>query len=147
MSSMGIIIRKILGIDTIGKSPNPSIREFILVRGLKHKLLSISQLSNKGKNITFDSSNCRVIKSKSNKTLFNNSRSGDTYTLNLNKITSNDVCLVSKENEQVVVHKYNISYPHGSSEQVVAHKDLIDNLPDLHFKRTNYAMCVKKGSN
>lgn len=60
-------------------------------------LLSISQLCNKVNNITFDSPRCMVIKTKYDQTIFTISRSENTYTVNLNKISSNDVGLLSKK--------------------------------------------------
>lgn len=54
---------KIIGFVTIGKSTNPRTVEVLLVKGVKHNLLSISQLCDKGNNVTFDSSGCRAIKS------------------------------------------------------------------------------------
>lgn len=43
---------EILGFGT--KSPRPTIREGFLVKGLKHNLLSLSWLCDKGKKLTFD---------------------------------------------------------------------------------------------
>ena len=60
----------ILGFGTIGKSLNPTIEEVLLVKGLKQNLLSINKLCDKGNNVIFNSSGCRVIKSKSNETQF-----------------------------------------------------------------------------
>ena len=42
---------KIIGIGSIGISPNPSIENVLLVDGLKH---SISQLCDKGNRVIFD---------------------------------------------------------------------------------------------
>lgn len=83
---------KIIGTGTVGNFYNPAIGEVILVVGLKYNILSISKLYDEGNNITFDSSRCMVIKSKSNQTLFTISRSRNIYTVNLNKISSNNVC-------------------------------------------------------
>ena len=43
---------KIIGIGSIGISPNPSIENVLLVDGLKHNLL-ISQLCDKGNRVLF----------------------------------------------------------------------------------------------
>lgn len=90
---------KILGFGIIDKSPGPIIGKVLLVERLKYNLLSIIQLCDKGNNVNFNSSGCRVTKSKSNKTLFTSSRSGNTYAVNLDKIPSNDVYLLSNEDE------------------------------------------------
>lgn len=87
---------KILGIGIVGMSPRPMIDEVLLVENLKYNWSIISQLYDKGNNVTFHSSGCRVIKSKLNQTLFSNSRSGNTYKVNLNKIPSTNVCRSSR---------------------------------------------------
>lgn len=77
---------KIIDIGIVFKFPSPTIGEVNLVDGLNHHLLSISQLCDKGNSVTFDSYGCRVIKSKCDQTIFATSRSGNIYTVNLNKI-------------------------------------------------------------
>lgn len=96
---------KIIGTGTVGIFYNPTIGEVILVVGLKYNILSISKLYDEGNNITFDSSRCMVIKSKSNQTLFTISRSRNIYTVNLNKISSNNVCFFRNEDEFRIWHK------------------------------------------
>ena len=53
--------RKIIGIGSIGKNSSSSIENILLIKGLKHNLLSISQLYNKGYKVVFESSKCEVI--------------------------------------------------------------------------------------
>ena len=48
---------KILGIRKIGTNPSTSIENVLLVDGLKHSLLSVSQLCDKGSLVSFDSHN------------------------------------------------------------------------------------------
>ena len=57
---------KILGIGKIGTNPSTSIENVLLVDGLKHSLLSVSQLCDKGFLVSFDSYNC-VIENKHEK--------------------------------------------------------------------------------
>ena len=52
---------KILRVGKVSKTPSTSIENILLVDGLKHNLLSISQLCDKGNRVTFDS-NCCIIK-------------------------------------------------------------------------------------
>ena len=51
---------KILGIRIIGTNPSTSIENILLVDGLNHSLLSVSQLSDKGFLVSFDSHNCVI---------------------------------------------------------------------------------------
>ena len=56
--------KKIIGIGSIGISPNPSFENVLLVDRLKYNLLSISQLCDKGKRVIFDKSHCTIEKHK-----------------------------------------------------------------------------------
>ena len=54
---------KIIGIDNIGKESSTLIENVCLVENLKHNLLSISQLCDKGYRVIFDKSKCVIEKS------------------------------------------------------------------------------------
>jgi len=51
---------KILGVRKIGTNPSSSIENVLLVDGLKHSLLSVSQLCDKGFLVSFDYHNCFI---------------------------------------------------------------------------------------
>ena len=57
---------KILGVGKIGMNPSTSIENALLVDGLKHSFLSVSQLCDKGFWVLFDSHSC-FIESKHDK--------------------------------------------------------------------------------
>ena len=61
---------KIISIGNIGKSSSLIIEDVLLVDGLKHNLLSISQLYDKGYNIIFKSIMCIIINEIDNQVLF-----------------------------------------------------------------------------
>lgn len=50
----------IFGKGSVGKPPSTTISGILLVEGLKHDLLSISQLCKKGYKITFTNSCCMI---------------------------------------------------------------------------------------
>ena len=136
---------KIIGIGTIGKSPNTTIENVLLVEGLKHNLLSISQLCDKGNEVVFDSSKCRVINSFTKQTLFTGQRSGNTYIVNLNDLPSNDVCcLISKEDETWLWHR-RIAHIHMDHLNKLVRKDLVVGLPKLHFEKDKLCDACQKG--
>ena len=74
---------KIIGIGNIGNRSSPSIENVLLVDNLKHNLLSISQLCDKGYLIKFDSSNCLIEDAISKEVVFIGSRSKDVYIINI----------------------------------------------------------------
>ena len=52
---------KIVGEGKVGKSPNTTIENVLLVDGLKHNLLSISQFCDKNCKVVFESNKCVVL--------------------------------------------------------------------------------------
>lgn len=68
-------------------------------------------------------------------TLFTSSRSGDIYTMNLNKIASSGcVCLLSNEDESCLQHR-RIYHIHMDHLDKLVHKDLLDGIPYFHFEK------------
>ena len=61
---------KIIGIDNAGKKSSPIIENVLLVDGLKHNLLSISQLCDKENIVIFDKDTCTIENIKDDKSLF-----------------------------------------------------------------------------
>jgi len=57
---------KIIGVSKIGTSSSTSIENVLLVEGLKHSLLSVSQLCDRGYKVSFDYEKC-VIKHEHDK--------------------------------------------------------------------------------
>ena len=50
----------VIGIGNVGNSETPIITNVLLVRNLKHNLLSISQLCDKGYKIKFEKDKCQI---------------------------------------------------------------------------------------
>ena len=78
---------KIMGIGKIGNSKTLSVQHVLLVDGLKHNLLSISQLFDMGNNVTFYPKNCFVSSLNDDKVIFKGERVDNVYIIDLN-----DVC-------------------------------------------------------
>ena len=57
---------QVIGKGHVGKSSNLYIDNVLLVKGLKHNLLSISQFCDKGNKVTFDSNYC-IVESQNDK--------------------------------------------------------------------------------
>mgnify|MGYP003703321643 FL=1 len=91
---------KIIGIGSIGISPNPSIENVLLVDGLKHNLLSISQLCDKSNWVIFDKSHCTIESTNDHKALFVGNHHDNVYIFHFNDLYASDVkCLyVNNEN-------------------------------------------------
>ena len=61
---------KIKGFGSIVQNNKVIIDQVLLVKGLKHNLISVSQLCDKGKKVTFLQEHCMIADSKTNKLLF-----------------------------------------------------------------------------
>jgi len=60
---------RILGVGDIGSGNKVIIKDVLLVEGLKHSLLSISQLCDRGYKITFEPEQCIIADSESTETV------------------------------------------------------------------------------
>ena len=79
---------KIIGIGDIGNTSSNSIENVLLVRGLKHNLLSISQLCDKGYKVIFEADHCVILDKISNEIKFFRKRHKNIYLIDLKKILS-----------------------------------------------------------
>ena len=88
-----------MGEGKVGKSPNPTIDDVLLVNSLKLNLLSISQFCDKNCKVIFESSKC-VIYDDNECALFFGSRHNKIYVVDLcNSKSFNEKCLVSVNND------------------------------------------------
>ena len=88
-----------VGYGLISKD-NVIIEEVALVDGLKHNLLSISQLCDKGNSVTFNSEACVVTNKRSNKVVLTGVRKGNMYLADFNSSNAESVtCLLSKASQ------------------------------------------------
>ena len=79
---------KVIGIGKVG-SPNSScIDDKLLVSGLKHNLLSVSQLCDKGYKVSFDSKSCVVSKLMDNSIIFMGERVSNVYIIDLENLAN-----------------------------------------------------------
>src|SRR3954463_14502490 len=94
---------KIIGSGTISLGNSPSITNVLLVEGLKHNLLSISQLSDNGYDIIFNQKSCKAVSQKDGSILFTGKRKNNVYKTDLKDLKSQKVtCLMSVSEEKWV---------------------------------------------
>ena len=77
-----------------GISNSPLITYVLLVKNLKHNLLSIGQLCDKGFNISFSENKCN-ISDKNQNLIFKGIRDRNIYILNMNVNHNINMCLVA----------------------------------------------------
>ena len=95
---------KIFGKGIVGNENNFLIHDVLHVEGLKHNLLSISQLCDKGYQVTFTPNNCYIRLSNSQEVLLVGKRVNNIYLLHISNPTSIG-CLLTKHEESWLWHR------------------------------------------
>ena len=136
---------KILGVGKIGKDLSTSIDNVLYVEGLKHSLLSISQLCDKGNRVIFDSDSC-IIEDKNSKLVrMIGNRIGNIYMINLDEVSSHDACcLLSKEENSWLWHR-RIAHIHMDHLNKLVTKELVNGLPKIKFEKDKLCDACQKG--
>jgi len=96
---------RILGRENIGTKGSTLIENVLYVERLKHSLLSISQLCDKGYKINFKTNKCTISNEASGKVLFMGKRVNTIYLLDIMHICSENECLLSKDGESWLWHR------------------------------------------
>jgi len=80
----------ITGVGKVCIPPYPSIDNVLLVKRLKHNLLSINQLCDSGYNVTFNKDMC-IIQNKKTSLFFSAKRQGNLYKIKLGDLSSQNM--------------------------------------------------------
>ena len=134
---------KIIGIGSIGKKPSPTIEDVYLVSGLNHNLLSISQLSDKGFDISFKPDKCII--SMNEKIVFIANRKSNVYIFEMNELVNQDVkCLAVIDENPWIWHK---RLGHANMELIskLSKRNFVRGLPSLHFIKDTICEDYAKG--
>ena len=122
---------KIVGIGTIGKSPQPTIENVALVDGLHHNLLSVSQLCKIGYKIEFEHNHCLI--SQNNQVLFQGKCKNNMYTIYFGRGSSNLKCLVALKDDSWLCHK-RLGHVNLKLISKLSNKGLVRGLPKIKFE-------------
>jgi len=126
---------KVIGIGTIGKDSSTCINNVLLVDGLKHNLLSVSQLCDNGFKVTFDLNTCLVTKALDNQVVFKGKRINNVYTIDLHSLTNQNVkCLVSISNDAWLWHR-RLGHATMDLLESLNKGELVRNLPNIKFSK------------
>jgi len=96
---------RILGRGDVGSHDSIIIKDVLLVDGLKHNLLSISRLCDKGYEVTFKPDLCLISHASTCQTLLIGKRVNNIYMLNICDIASSMTCLLSKNDDSWLWHR------------------------------------------
>ena len=135
---------KIIGKGTIGNDSCTLIENVLLVDGLKHDLLSISQLCDKGFRVVFDKNNCIIENASDRKVLFVGNRDDNVYTIDLNDCPTNDKCLSVLLDNSWLWHR---RLGHASMYLIsnISKNSLVRGLPQLKFEKDKICDACQMG--
>jgi len=125
---------KILGKGDVGSHDSIIIKDVLLVEGLKHNLLSISLLCDKGYEVNFKP-DLRLISSPiTNQTLLIGKRVNNIYMFDICNIASSITCLLSKNNDSQLWHR-RLAHIHMHYLNKLLSKNLVEGLLALKFEK------------
>jgi len=119
----------IVGVGKIGKSESKALEEVYHVNGLKHNLLSISKLCDKGNKVTFTSEGCRVEKLDTKEFILTAKRHRNVYKFDIMGMSGTTLkCLSEMANDPLLWHK---RLGHASLKQINKwlEKEMVIGLP------------------
>ena len=116
----------------------------VLVEGLKHNLLSISQLCDKGLEVTFQIEICLISSRDSRESHLVGKRVNNVYMLDLYCINSEINCLVAKCDDIWLWHR-RIAHIHMQHLNRITSKELVIGLPKLKFEKNKVCEACQKG--
>lgn len=136
---------KIIGIGDIGKDPFPIIENVLLVDGLRHNLLSISQLCDKGHRVIFEKSHCIIEDIEEKKTIFVGTRHENVYIIDAHSLSSNDDrCLTAVYENSWLWHK-RLAHANMHLISKLSNKDLVIGLPKIKFEKDRLCDACQMG--
>ncbi|KAH9687354.1 Integrase catalytic domain-containing protein [Citrus sinensis] len=125
---------KILGIRNVGKVSSTLIENVCLVENLKHNLISISQLCDKGYKVIFDKFSCVIENSCDGKTLFVGNKCGNVYIIDIECASTLDNCFSTLHDDSWLWHRI---LGHASMDLIlkISKNDLVKGLPKIGFQK------------
>ena len=133
---------RILGRGSIGDKDILVIHDVLYVEGLKHKLLSISQLCEKGYQVVFKSNTCEICLPNTKEVMLVGKRVNNLYLLDISSPCSIG-CLLSKQDESWLWHR-RIFHIHMNHLNKLISRDLVIGLPKLKFERDHICEACQK---
>ena len=134
----------ILGKGSVGNPSSTTISDVLLVEGLKHNLISISQLCDKGYKVSF-SKDCCLIENSDKELVFKGLRVNNVYMLDLNEVSLTGAkCLVSMSEDSWLWHR-RLAHVNFDLLNKIVSKDLVVGLPKIKFSKDHLCDACQMG--
>ena len=105
-----------------------------MIEGLKHNLLSISQLCDKSLRVIFDDSTCDIIGKKNDSCVLSDFRENNIYIIDMLNLQCNATCLNAFNEDFLLWYRRfgHVSFDHLSR---VNSKEAVKSIPSLIFEK------------
>jgi len=134
---------RILGNGVIGNGSSFNIKNVLLVEGLKHNLISITQLCDKGFKVMFEPNSCLIYDACGSIVLIGK-RVNNIYLLDLHHASFSIHCLLTKEDDTWLWHR-RLCHIHMQHFNRLNRKQLVEGLPKLKFEKDKVCETCQKG--
>ncbi|CAN1345815.1 Retrovirus-related Pol polyprotein from transposon TNT 1-94 [Linum perenne] len=136
---------RIMGKGTIGNQFEPVFHNVLFVPGLKHNLLSISQLCGTENRVIFETDVCKVERISGRKTLFTGSRNGNIYTIDMKDQEGfNEKCFAAYQTSLEMVWHRKLGHTSSARISKLQTLGLVRGLPALKSDKQQFCeVCVR----
>ncbi|KAL6332625.1 hypothetical protein AAG906_009945 [Vitis piasezkii] len=132
---------RIIGQGNIGNDTSSLIESILLVDGLKHNLLSISQLCDKCFKVIFETSHCIIKDIQNDKTIFMGHRCDNVYAINISKYDGHDRCFSSMHDQSWLWHR-RLGHANMDLISQLNKDELVRGLPKINFQK--HKVCERR---
>ncbi len=92
---------RVVGIGSVDFAGTTQVEQVLLIDGLKHNLLSISQLCDEENIIIFEHDKCIIKSLETKETRFVIQYNKNMYILQLKELADQDICLITSKSNQL----------------------------------------------
>src|SRR4051812_27017108 len=135
----------ILGKGSVGNPSSTTISDALLVEGLKHNLISISQLCDKGYSVSFSKESCITRNDDKKDDVFKGLRVNNVYMLDLNDVSLIEAkCLATMSEDSWLWHR-RLAHVNFDFLNKIVSKDLVSGLPKIKFSKDHLCDACQMG--
>ena len=136
----------IVGIGKIGESVSHSIEDVYLVDGLKHNLLSVSQLCDKNNLVVFTSNRRLVVNMDTGDTVLREKRHKNVYKVCISSLPQNTLTFLIALNDDTISWHKRLGHASLSLLNKLVSKDLVVGLPTIKYNDGKVCDACAKGN-
>jgi len=135
----------IVGIGKIGELFSHSIEDVYLVDGLKHNLLSVSQLCDKDNLVVFTSNRCLVVNMDTGDIVLRGNRHKNVYKVCISSFPQNNLTCLRTLNDDAMLWHRRLGHASLSLLNKLVSKDLVVGLPTIKYNDKRVCDAYAKG--